>query len=341
MGADFSRICAWFVVNREAYGEGLRPFLWRLVITNTDMEQTSFPNQLKKIIALFIMLCFCNGIKADFEVNGLSYTVLSLEDRTVALTRITNTYVYQYASWNLPAYITYNGQTFTVKQINSTAANYSWGSGKGISSITIPATVETIQAGAFSMIQMTKLIISDADTKLGVDNMMMWAEKSAFNDCRVQELYIGRNIGYLLSLFNLYHPFPASYGEWAELNKLTIGPKAYGVKNYLGSNPNIKEINCMITVPEEAEYVFHSDVYVKATLYVPRGMADRYRAAQGWRSFLVIEEKDFPSGIQSLTCENDGRKYFFGINGQEMDDPRKGINIIRESNGRTRKVIHK
>jgi len=24
MGADFSRICAWFVVNREAYGEGLR-----------------------------------------------------------------------------------------------------------------------------------------------------------------------------------------------------------------------------------------------------------------------------------------------------------------------------
>ena len=70
-------------------------------------------------------------------------------------------------------------------------------------------------------------------------------------------------------------------------------------------------------------------------------MADRYRAAQGWRNFLVIEEKDFPSGIQSLTCENDGRKYFFGINGQEMDDPRKGINIIRESNGRTRKVIHK
>jgi hypothetical protein len=26
MGADFSRICAWFVVNREAYGEGLRLF---------------------------------------------------------------------------------------------------------------------------------------------------------------------------------------------------------------------------------------------------------------------------------------------------------------------------
>lgn len=24
MGADFSSICAWFVVNREAYGEGLR-----------------------------------------------------------------------------------------------------------------------------------------------------------------------------------------------------------------------------------------------------------------------------------------------------------------------------
>ena len=28
MGADFSRICAWFVVNREAYGEGLRLFAY-------------------------------------------------------------------------------------------------------------------------------------------------------------------------------------------------------------------------------------------------------------------------------------------------------------------------
>ena len=317
------------------------PIFMEISKNNTDMEQTLFPNQLNKIIALFIMLCFCNSIKADFEVNGLSYTVLSLEDRTVALTRIGNSYQERYASWNLPGVITYNGQTFTVKQINGTAAHYSFGYGRGITSITIPATVETIQEGAFSMIQMTELIISDADTKLGIDNMMMQSSRSAFIDCRVQELYIGRNVGYLLSMFNYYYPHPAFSPQWAEINKLTIGPKAYGVKNYLGSNPNIKEINCMITVPEEAEYVFHSDVYVKATLYVPRGMADRYRAAQGWRNFLVIEEKDFPSGIQSLTCENDGRKYFFGINGQEMDDPRKGINIIRESNGRTRKVIHK
>lgn len=297
--------------------------------------------QIKKVYTLLIMLSVSNGIKADFEVNGISYTVLSLEDKTVALTRITDTYLYQYASWNLPAYITYNGQTFTVKQINSTAAHYSWGSGKGISSITIPSTVETIQEGAFSMIQMTKLIISDADTKLGVDNMMMMSSKSAFIDCRVHELYIGRNVGYLLSMFNYYYPHPAFSPQWIELEKLTIGPKAYGAKNYFGSNPNIKEIYCMITVPEEAEYVFHNDVYVKATLYVPTGMADRYRAAEGWKNFLVIKEMDFPSGIQSLTRESDSQKRIFGINGQETGAPRKGINIIRDSNGKTRKVIQR
>lgn len=299
------------------------------------------PFHLNKVFALLIMLSISNGIKADFEVNGISYTVLSLEDKTVALTRITDTYLYQYASWNLPGYITYNGQTFTVKQINGTAANYSWGSGKGISSITIPSTVETIQEGAFSMIQMTKLTISDADTKLGVDNMMMMTSKSAFIDCRVQELYIGRNVGYLLSMFNYYYPHPAFSPQWIELERLTIGPKAYGVKNYFGSNPNIKEINCMITVPEEAEYIFHNDVYVKATLYVPKGMADRYRAAEGWKNFLVIKEKDFPNAIQSLNYEKEGEKRFFGIGGQELDSPRKGITIIRDSNGRTRKVIRK
>ena len=86
------------------------PIFMEISKNNTDMEQTLFPNQLNKIIALFIMLCFCNSIKADFEVNGLSYTVLSLEDRTVALTRIGNSYQERYASWNLPGVITYNGR---------------------------------------------------------------------------------------------------------------------------------------------------------------------------------------------------------------------------------------
>ena len=31
MGADFSRICAWFVVNREAYGEGLRLLMFNKI----------------------------------------------------------------------------------------------------------------------------------------------------------------------------------------------------------------------------------------------------------------------------------------------------------------------
>ena len=32
MGADFSHICVWFVVNQEAYGEGLRLFAYKCFI---------------------------------------------------------------------------------------------------------------------------------------------------------------------------------------------------------------------------------------------------------------------------------------------------------------------
>ena len=293
----------------------------------------------KGVLILFFLQGTCIKVQADFEVNGLFYTVLSLEDRTVALTRISDSYQDRYASWNLPGRIIYNGETFIVKQINGTAAHYGWGSGRGISSITIPETVETIQEGAFSMIQMTELVISDADTKLGVDNTMIQSSKSAFIDCRVQELYIGRNVGYLLATFNYYYPHPAFSPEWREIRKLTIGPKAYGYKNYLGSNPNISEINCMITVPEEANYVFHDDVYVKATLYVPKGVSERYRSANGWKKFLMIKEKDFPTGIQQVTYDRDDVRQFYGINGQKLYAPQKGINIIRNSSGRVQKRI--
>jgi len=56
MGADFSRICAWFVVNREAYGEGLRLFI-NLVIQYFII--------MSKIISILIALTLSYGAMAQ------------------------------------------------------------------------------------------------------------------------------------------------------------------------------------------------------------------------------------------------------------------------------------
>lgn len=53
-----------------------------------------------------------------------------------------------------------------------------------------------------------------------------------------------------------------------------------------------------------------------------------------------VDQKPIVSGIPVLILEDEeGRKEWFDLNGQRIDAPQKGINILRTEDGRTRKVI--
>ena len=93
------------------------------------------------------------------------------------------------------------------------------------------------------------------------------------------------------------------------------------------------------------DYVFTNRK--NATLYVPKGSKDAYKAADYWKEFKEIIEID-PTGIDQISFQENGEQgideegaVWYTIDGKQVDKPKKGINIIRMKNGTTKKVVVK
>lgn len=82
--------------------------------------------------------------------------------------------------------------------------------------------------------------------------------------------------------------------------------------------------------------------YNRATLYVPVGSKELYAAAEGWKIFTVIEEKDFTSGISRSTADATTTETArYNVGGMKAGNSGSGISIIRMSDGKTIKTVNK
>lgn len=88
---------------------------------------------------------------------------------------------------------------------------------------------------------------------------------------------------------------------------------------------------------------FNDDVYNNSTLYVPYGTIDKYKSTNYWNKFVHIEE-DAPSGIKTINRTEEGSSHEldrYDVRGNRLYTPQKGINIIRMSDGTTKKLMIK
>ena len=85
-----------------------------------------------------------------------------------------------------------------------------------------------------------------------------------------------------------------------------------------------------------------SIIYDTATLYVPEGTADKYRARGGWKEFKNIVD-GIPSSITIPDNEesNATETERYDINGKRIATPQKGINVVKMSDGTVKKVLVK
>lgn len=78
-----------------------------------------------------------------------------------------------------------------------------------------------------------------------------------------------------------------------------------------------------------------------AVLYIPKGSSSAYSKAIDWREFKNIVEFD-PTSIENINTAKDIKKTSsYALDGQRLDHPRRGLNIVKYSDGTVRKILVK
>ena len=81
-------------------------------------------------------------------------------------------------------------------------------------------------------------------------------------------------------------------------------------------------------------------------LHVPTGCMSDYATGKTWKYFKNIVEFDpnnmgDPTGIGLQTVEETGENTFFSADGKQLQSPQRGLNIVRQKNGTSVKVVVK
>lgn len=90
------------------------------------------------------------------------------------------------------------------------------------------------------------------------------------------------------------------------------------------------------------ENTFDPETVSVATLYVPQGCIEKYEAADYRRYFYNIKEIGTQTGIDSVTTSDAAKEVArYDINGQLLNGPTKGVNIVKYSDGTIKRVMVK
>lgn len=78
----------------------------------------------------------------------------------------------------------------------------------------------------------------------------------------------------------------------------------------------------------------------RARLFVPAESVDAYRETEGWNKWWkILPLEEDPTSIDQTELTTDAPSAIYSINGTRLDNPQRGLNIIRDEEGKTKKVV--
>ncbi len=91
---------------------------------------------------------------------------------------------------------------------------------------------------------------------------------------------------------------------------------------------------------------FTSEITKRVTLHVPASSIENYRTTGSWSGFgniVALTANDpKPTGIDKMVASDINKnEVYFDLNGKPIQLPRKGLNIVKMSDGTTKKMIIK
>lgn len=123
-----------------------------------------------------------------------------------------------------------------------------------------------------------------------------------------------------------------------------------GAEGFFGNCKSLKAVYSYDPTPVEFFFAYKNTILYganpEATLYVPKGCVDIYRSLDGWNKFKYIKEFDAgvegdPTGIQQSAVEKGTIEKCYDLNGVQISKPMKGLNVVKTSDGQTKKVLVK
>ena len=132
-----------------------------------------------------------------------------------------------------------------------------------------------------------------------------------------------------------------AFSNCTGLTSVSIGKNVTEIGNsaFAGCK-DIERIVCQVSkIFAIDRSVFTDETYFNAQLLVPTGTLYKYNNVEAWKNFLWVEEYDFSQGIKSTPEDKEIKKDAYRLNGIGIDSPQKGLNIIRMSDGTTKKVV--
>ena len=245
----------------------------------------------------------------------------------------------------------------------TTIETYAFGGISDLSYVTIPNSVTTIRNEAFyGCSGLTSLVIPNSVTKIGV---FAFAWCSGLTSIQVEDgntVYDSRNN------CNAIIETATNTLAWGCQNtKIPNGITTIGENSFSGCTgltyiiipssitsigyrafgycTNLTDMYCYAEqVPKTDSYSFSDSNYTSATLHVPAGSVEAYSNAEYWKDFgsiVALTENDpKPTGIANVANKNTS-KHYFSLDGKRLATPQRGLNIIKMSDGTTKKIVIK
>jgi hypothetical protein len=114
------------------------------------------------------------------------------------------------------------------------------------------------------------------------------------------------------------------------------------IYKYEGCTGQASIVSLATTPPTCTSYsVFEGVDKQTCKLFVPTGSKAAYQNADVWKDFSLIEEGAETMSLTTTKAEDRSTRSIYSIDGKRMDGPKKGVNIIRMSDGTIRKVMVK